>query len=422
MRMTYWAYSSLILLITSQALGGGFQLWEQDSSGIGDYHSSAAAEAINPGTQFYNPAGMTHLSGPALSTGVAYIPLSIDYQGTAGPLDTYTTANSSTDNFVPNLFLVYPFNSQFAFGFGVTVPFGSSTDYPVDNPLSDAATKTSLQTLNLNPSLAWAPNRYFSLALGFDALYAMADYDSAFYFAWHEIHTPETLNSLENNLTDWAYGWNGGLMLYPTEHFRFGLSYRSSLRLDGMGTSDYKDPIEPVSNPNLSGVIHLPATWIMGVYADISQQWSLLFSAFYTEWSDFNNLVLNNVQVIDDVSTISIHENYQNSWNLAFGAHVWVVPQFIQLKLGVGYDQTPTLVGYRDVRLPDSPKYSVSYGLHVDASKSCVVDFGWTHFFVEDAVVDNSKAMSDNVSMFTTTIGQTKTQVNVIGIQLSWKI
>lgn len=407
--------------ISGGVMAGGFQLWEQDASGIGDYHASAAAEAENPGTQFYNPAGMTHLSAPALSGGVTYVPLTIRYSGTAGLMQDYTQATSSTNNFIPNLYLVYPFKQKYAFGFGVTAPFGSSTDYPINNPIADAATKTSLETINFNPSIAWAPTTLLSMAVGFDALYAMADYDSAFYFLPQSFDPPQAPWPLTNNLTGWAYGWNAGVMLYPTEHLRFGLSYRSQLELDGTGDSHYTSPLASASNNQLSGVINLPPMWIMGLYADVNTRWSLLFSAFFTQWDYFSHLVLHNVQVFDEPETIEVDENYRNSWNLALGAHYWIIEHFMMLKMGVGYDQTPTTLGHRDVRLPDAPKYSIALGLHFDALKSLVLDVGWTHFFVDNGAVDNSKAMSDNVSAFTTTVGKTKSYVEVLGVQITWK-
>lgn len=407
--------------VCSHALAGGFQLWEQDASGIGDYHSSAAAEAVNPGTQFYNPAGMTHLTSGALSGGVTYIPLTIHYSGTAGPDEVNTQATSSTNNFIPNLYVVYPFKQHYAVGFGVTTPFGSSTDYPLNNPLADAATKTSLQTLNFNPSVAWAPTQMLSLAVGFDALYAMADYDSAFYFLSHQFVPAQEPWPLANNLTGWAYGWNVGVMLYPMDQLRFGLSYRSALQLDGAGDSTFKSPFATEKNNDLSGVIDLPPMWIMGLYADLNTRWSLLFSAFFTQWDYFSTLSLHNVQILDEAQTVNVDENYRNSWNLALGAHYWIIEKFMMLKMGVGYDQTPTTLGHRDVRLPDAPKYSIALGLHFDALKTLVLDVGWTYFFVQDAQVNNTLAMSDNVKAFTTTVGTSKSNVEVFGLQATWK-
>lgn len=431
-------YFSIIFagfLYSSSVMSGGFQVWEQDASGIGDYHSGGAAEALNAGTQFYNPAGMNNLKHIELSAGIAYIPLQISYFGNVGfipdaPPMAVTTATSKTNNFIPNLFFVYPVDKYFAFGFGVTVPFGSSTEYPIDNPLSAAATKTQLQTINLNPSIAIKLSQYFSVGLGFNALWGKAIYDSAAPFL-----TPPV--PLSNQLSGWGYGWNVGALLYLTPATRMGISYRSRIQLDGRGRSQYIDPFFPTSNDTLSATLQLPATTILSFYTDINPDWALLFSAYYTSWDVFTHLNLNDVLISNDPTTLPIlvpvNENYVNSWNFALGAHYWI-SSTVMFKVGVGYDETPIQPGYRDVRLPDAAKYALALGVHWDIIPLLTLDAGWIHFFVPDAVVDNSNAISvtpaeaksfatiAQLKAATQTNGISRTEVNVVGMQLSWKI
>jgi long-chain fatty acid transport protein len=45
------------------ASASGFQLIEQNASGLGNAYSGLAAVADNASTIFYNPAGMTQLPG-----------------------------------------------------------------------------------------------------------------------------------------------------------------------------------------------------------------------------------------------------------------------------------------------------------------------------------------------------------------------
>ncbi|OGO91877.1 MAG: hypothetical protein A3F10_00675 [Coxiella sp. RIFCSPHIGHO2_12_FULL_42_15] len=417
--MSQWlrvSYFFTGFFFATQLWAGGFQVWEQDASGIGDYHSGAAAEALNAGTQFYNPAGMNHLKNGELSAGIAYIPLIIDYTGTVGGPGAQTTANaiSNTNNFIPNFYAIMPIDPHFALGFGVTVPFGASTEYPIDNPIAAAATKTELQAINLNPSIAVKLTKYFSVGVGFDALWGKAIYNSAF-----TIFTPTI--PLQNTLQAWGYGWNAGVLFYLTPKTRLGVSYRSSIQLDGEGQSEYlDDPI--VTNSHLTATLQFPATTIFSIYSDITDKWALLLSAYYTQWSVFNSLNLQNVLVLGSPTTISVHEDYVDSWNLAGGVH-YKISKRVLLKLGLGYDQTPTQPGFRDVRLPDAPKYALAMGVHWDVIKALGLDVGWIYFFVKPATIDNSQSMTDDdIRMLTQTNGTAKTEVSVIGLQISWKI
>lgn len=403
-------------LTFSSALAGGFQLWEQDASGIGDNHAGSAAEALNAGTEFYNPAGMTNLPHFVTSLGLTYIPLDINFTGTVGFDNTSTTAESKTNNYVPNFHLVYPINSRVAIGFGLTVPYGLATEYPKDNPIAAAATKTDLKTVNLNPNLAVAVTRYLSVAAGFDVLYGQAEYDSV-------DPTSDPVTNINNKLSDWAYGWNAGALIYFTSHTRVGVSYRSQIELNGKGTSF--DEGADILNDDLLGTIELPPTWNFSFYSDVNKRISVLFSAYYTQWSVFDDLILQNVSALGQKITIGIHENYRNTVALAAGVHILLLKN-LMLKLGVGHDQTPTQNNLRDVRLPDSDRYSLAMGLHWQTSRTVVLDFGWMHFFADAAAVNNSQAQlptnpfSQVLGELGQTIGTSRSSVNVVGLQLSW--
>src|SRR3990167_3117571 len=205
-------------IFSAQSLAGGFQLWEQNAAGIGDYHSGAAAEADTAATAFYNPAGVIRLKHQQISFGAAVIPFNISYTGSAGS-KTVLNAPGNTFNIVPNFQYAIPFAQRWAFAFGVTTPFGLSTDYPDVKYVNTLATETKLKTINLNPSMAYALNKYLSLALGFDVMYGSADYDS------------DVFSPLTSDLSGWNCGYNAGLLLQFSSRTRLGLSYRSAITI-----------------------------------------------------------------------------------------------------------------------------------------------------------------------------------------------
>src|SRR5687767_1395852 len=54
---------ALALSISGQASAGGFALNEMSAGSVGNSHAGGAAAAEDPGTIYYNPAGLTRLSG-----------------------------------------------------------------------------------------------------------------------------------------------------------------------------------------------------------------------------------------------------------------------------------------------------------------------------------------------------------------------
>src|SRR5574338_235855 len=66
------------------AYGSGFQLMEQNASGLGNAYAGQAAAAENASTIFYNPAGMTLLPGKQVSGAIHAIGLSAKFSDNGG--------------------------------------------------------------------------------------------------------------------------------------------------------------------------------------------------------------------------------------------------------------------------------------------------------------------------------------------------
>ena len=116
------------------------------------------------------------------------------------------------------------------------------------------------------------------------------------------------------------------------------------------------------------------------------------------------------------ITTLTVNENYRNTWNLALGAK-YHVNQFLSFEGGFGHDQTPTQIGYRDIRLPDNNPYPRSLGINIQPSKNLAWSLGWTHFFVPTTPIDNS--LSDPSGKVGVSIGTETGNINVIGTQFS---
>lgn len=423
--MTVLRYSGVFssVIMMGSAFAGGFQLWEQDSSGVGDYHAGAAAEGDTAGSEFYNAASVIRLKKPQVSFGAALIAIDANYTGVAqvfvspsAPPFTLPVNNAPGGKVaaVPNFHIVAPFAHYWAFTFGITTPFGLETDYPDVAPVNLLATKTKLQTINLNPSLVYAVNKYVSIAAGFDALYGSADYDS-------DIFSPIT-----SELKGWDYGYNAGVMVQFTPNTRVGVSYRSAITIDAQGDSTSTSILSglPV-NGKTSAAFPLPATTIFGVFHRFNDQFSVMASAFYTQWSSFGQLVLKNLATPAGISTITINENYVNTWNFALGGK-YHIDKHITLQAGVGHDETPTQNFYRDIRLPDNSRWVMALGLTITPKPGFHWSMGWTHLFLPPTPIDNSRsynaAGSTGNSRPSISIGQAKGNVNIFGIQLAFDV
>ena len=413
-KITRLSLAIVLMFATAAAQAGAFQLFEQSAAGTGNYHAGGAAEANDASTEFYNPAGMVRIHHQQISVGGVIIPADVNFKGRVSGLTLAGSTpsggvNGGTFNFVPNLHYVLPLSDHFFFGFGVTIPFGLATDYPSNLPssVSQAATKTKLQAININPNLAVAIDDHLSLAVGFDALYGKAEYDAVI-----PLFGPSL--TFNNTLSNWAYGFNLGLLFQFNPHTRIGVSYRSEIRIKASG----KSTLTGLPSTTVRATLPLPATTTLSIYHDFTKKLAVMASAFYTEWSDFATLSLMNTALLPG-GAIVVHENYRNTWNLAIGAN-YKVSHKVTLKVGAGHDQTPTRDGFRDIRLPGANRYALALGIHVQATNTLGVEAGWTHFFISKANVNNSKGTLG--TLLPTQIGTATVNVNVIGCQLTWDI
>jgi long-chain fatty acid transport protein len=451
--------AALFLGSCGSAFASGFQLFEANGLGTGDYYASAVAGAFDASTASFNPAGLMLIPNQQIVLSAVSIFSNIHFQGS----DTWTNptaTNGISTQFntalapsysqsgsvqgggyalVPGFDYVAPINNSMAFGFSVGVPFGLQTSYSDSSFLRYAATQTSIQVIDISPSLAFQFTDHLSFGIGPDAEYVTATLNSiAGLPNWAQSQNLPA-NSYdtqsENNATGWGYGWHTGLMYEFTPDTRVGLAYHSKVSVEVNGTSKFQGPlaggpgtlINPVSsqftNTNLSANTTLPATTMFGFYHAFNPMWSVDAMAAYTQWNVFNSLNLENVAAVNsilgpDAIEVIVPQGFHNSWRFAGGVNYQPCQQWI-IRAGLGYDQSPTDDQYRNVRLPDGNRFATAIGVHYQYNKQLGVDLGWTHLFFQNGDVNVVNTLGSQVS---TTVGTAESYANLVGVQLTWNI
>ncbi|MBI5448386.1 MAG: transporter [Gammaproteobacteria bacterium] len=441
---------ALTALWSSQALAGGFLLWEQNGAGVGDYHAGYAVDAADASTEFYNPAGLTYLKNTQAVAGLVIVPTKIEYTGTVQvstinppPVAAQYVSGAPAGgvNAIPDFHFAQALSPRLWWGLGVNVPFGLATDYSTDTYLRYGATKTQLQTIDVTPSLGYKLFNNFSVGAGLDAVYAQATFDQYSGFADNPFF--DTLS--DNRLSSWGYGYHLGALYQVTPRSRLGLAYHSKVDEEMTGRSRFVgylansgaflDPLvygEQISNELKSSLSLPPYTTLSGLY-NLTQQWTLLGSVTYTQWSYIKALELQNLAIADSSTGTAtnngvayINQDFRNTWNVALGAEYAVSPK-VMLRTGVGYDQTPVRdSSLRYIPTPDADRYAVAVGGHYQVNKKVGTDIGWTHLFILNAPVHSSSTVGVNPNnpnpngQTVTANGTVNTTADVFGFQLSW--
>lgn len=315
------ALAVAVALISTCARSAGFQLNEFSSSGLGRAYSGEGAIADDAGNVSRNPALITMFDRPTFSAGAVYIDPDVDITGHSDLTGQSANAkNIAPTAWVPNLHFVAPINDQFGWGASITSNYGLATEFTDNYAAGIYGGKTDLQTINLNLSGAYRLNNSWSFGLGFDAVYAKAKIEryagSLGPLLSQQLIARGVPASLTNGINtpdsqiahlkgdEWGFGWNAGILYELDKDNRWGLTYRSEVKIDFEG--DYKSSINPNLNnilgsmglpygtmgatQNGSLTLNLPEMWEISGYNRVAPQWAIHYSMAYTSWSQFRGV------------------------------------------------------------------------------------------------------------------------------------
>lgn len=413
----------LSLLLTStlgafsiNASASAFQLYEQDAGSMGDYHSGYAVNQDDSASaSFYNPAALTTLKQQQITTGVAAVDTNMRFKGSVTPPlgeTTSGTTNGGVLAYLPNGYYALPVSQyHMVFGIGMSVPFGLATEYGQDSFVSSYATRTDMEIVDITPAVGFQLNQWLSAGFGLDIERLGADFNNLVYDEFSD----------KSGGSSWGHGWHGGILIQPDNKTRIGFSYHSKVVQKLSGHNDiYDNGVFAGRSDNVTSRITMPAWSALSFSRELSSKWTVLATAMYTEWSVLKTLTLRNLAT-SDPSTVAVPQNFKNTWNFALGAHYQLSSAWM-LRAGTGYDMTPTNNKYRNLRLPDSNRYALAFGIQYNWHKTFIVDLGYLHLFMPKTAIDNDPTQfntpgSDSLA---SSQGHVRSHANLYGLQVTY--
>ncbi|KAB2966178.1 outer membrane protein transport protein [Zoogloea sp.] len=384
-------------LAAGHAGAAGFQLLEQNASGIGNAYAGSAAVAENASTIFFNPAGMTQLQAREASVGLAMVRPTFKFSdrgsstGVLGGTGTGSDAGSWAA--IPNGYLSWGLTKDIYVGVGFGAPFGLVTEY--DNPwLGGAqAIKFDIKTYNINPSVAWRVNDKVSLGAGLNYQRMEAEYTRLATVTSAALSaTRATLDAGDNN-----WGWNVGALFTLSPTTKVGVSYRSKIKHELTGSLAVSGPAAGASPALSTGSaradVELPDTFILSVAQSLNDKWEMLGDISWTGWSSIPRVdIVRTSGALSGATVQTLDTHFRDTWRYALGAN-YRYTDAIKLKFGVANDQTPVPdAQHRLVSLPDSNRTWFTTGAQVKLDKASVVDVGVAYLHVPESHIDNNQA------------------------------
>ncbi|HGF0770509.1 TPA: long-chain fatty acid transporter FadL [Kluyvera georgiana] len=409
-RYTKSALAVAVALVSTQAWSAGFQLNEFSSSGLGRAYSGEGAIADDAGNASRNPALIMMFDRPTFSAGAVYIDPDVNISGKSPLTGRSTDAdNIAPTAWVPNVHFVMPINEQFGWGASVTSNYGLATEFNDNYAAGMYGGKTDLQTANLNLSGAYRLSSNWSFGLGFDAVYAKAKIER--YAGETSLLFPGAtgqavgITGPDSQIAhlkgdEWGYGWNAGILYELDKNNRWGLTYRSEVKIDFDG--DYKSSITSRGNQifaargitglpygtdgrtiNGSLTLNLPEMWEVSGYNRVDPQWAIHYSIAYTSWSQFQELKATGS---NGQELFYKDESFKDAYRIALGT-TYYYDKTWTFRAGIAFDDSPVPANHRSISIPDQDRFWLSAGTTYAFNDDASIDVGASYMHGQSVTV-----------------------------------
>ncbi len=457
-----------VAALPTPVFASGFQLFEQNGSGLGNAYAGQAAGVKDASAIHFNPAALTRAKGWNFVVSAETIGLSNTFANTASAVPSagpYTfkvpLGNEGNDAGgwipVPNGYLSGQVTDRIWLGFGVNVPFGLETDWDPAWMGRFHATKSKVEARTYTPTIALQLSDTLSVGVGAAYQDIDADFNSGVAFGGlsyagtaqavagyplpvqqaalaavnaqlgPEGQSLEGAGLISGSSHEW--GWNAGALLKLGEQAHLGVTYRSKIEHNIEGTVTFQGAptfalpgaLAPIGNAlnakfasgPVKATITLPETWSVaaaweGEKAEVLADWT------WTGWDVLQSLDINRA---DGSALSSVPLNFQNSWRVGLGVNYKMSPAW-KLRLGTAYDKAPVQDEFRTPRLPDSNRVWAAGGFEWKVSEKARFDVAYAHIFIDEGTSDlaNISATGTPVGAL---VGTYSSKTDIVGAQLT---
>ncbi len=400
-----------LLFFAGSLFASGFQINEHAARAVamGGAFTGVANDAS---AVYFNPAGITQLSGTSVSAGVTMIMPSASFRGVSPAVTEYKMQDQT---FTPiNFYLTRQISSKLHVGIGLNNPYGLGSKWD-DNWIGKyLAVETEVRTFFLSGNVAYQFTKCLSVAVGIN--YAYGDVTIMKYVPLPDPIYGDFKLSLDGNGT--SIGFNVAAFFKPSDKFSVGVSYRSSNKFDFAGTAKSEEGPAALASQLPSGDITASLTTPMnltvglGFYPNDNLTLSADFQ--YVGWSSYDKLSVDFANPATE--DIDVAREYQNSWIARAGFEYKM--NSLALRGGLLYDKNPVKDQLVEPSLPDADRIGFNAGLGYNLTENISVDISYMYLrFAERTITNSEQTYTAGNSPFN---GVYNSYAHLFGINLSY--
>jgi long-chain fatty acid transport protein len=380
------------------ASAGGFELYEESPSGVA-MAGAMTAMALDASTLFYNPAGVAMLRG-----GNALLGVGLGFGFTSATLPATSTADSIKTDAQPQLFtlpevyVTHHLTERWAAGIGMFTQFGNGVHWndngvqggmSVPFPGRFLATNTQIQTVTINPTVAFRVNDYFSIGAGLDVLLASAELARQLQLG--DVETGAHLGG-----TSQGVGGNAGVIAtLIKDRLAVGFSYRSAVDLTFGMQAHFGVPPELQTllvDQKAQTSIQMPHNFSFGVMVRPLLPLTISVDVHHTLWQSLNELRV----TFENPGTPALAA--QTKWNASTSVRLglqYVLKNAVALRLGLGYEKGSVPIDTLDPTAPVSDRWLVTGGVAYTVPRGVMRGFGGGVGYIAGLSADRTATRTD---------------------------
>lgn len=418
-------FATLAAAAPASVLAGGFSLNEQSASAMGVANAGTAANPENATTVFFNPAGMSQLSGTNLSFGAAVLDIDAELKEGTGsavredgrPVDGGSGGDIADPAVLPNLYMTREINNWLDVGFGLHAPYGLAADYDDDFKGRFFADETELTAIAFSPSIAVNDGNGLSIGAGVNVIYAEGKLTKFQDYSGNEADLGQSPGTFEDGYADVegddvALTFALGMLWEYSERTQFGISAQTGAELNLDGDAEISNL--PQGSLGTDGLVfnqstvtekatvplEIPESITFGARHRLTDTVTLLAGATWAKWSRFEALDIVSREddgpvssqagpgLGDDSLIAHVSENWKDTWQANVGA-IWQATPEWALKAGYAWDESPVNDDFRTARIPSGDREWLTLGAqYADARSGWTVDVAAGVLLFDDQDVD----------------------------------
>jgi long-chain fatty acid transport protein len=398
-------FAFLLVACAPAVLGAqGFGVYELSTCTMGRAGAVAANPCADGSAIFFNPAGLTALSGTHVSVGGTLI---APTGGFTDDLFGQKTSMTKQTFLVPNVFVTRHLSPKFSAGIGLYAPYGLGTEWPTTFAGRFEGYKTTLKSFYIQPTAAYQVTPRLSFGLGVAYVHSSVELHqrldlsqqvAAPNITFAMLGIPAGTDFADASLSATANGiaFNGGVTYKVTDRLTVGGHFMTKKTLGFSGSATFTqiatglvlppgNPITPggvaapmdlvlapefaTSGPLSGGPattdLTLPDQGTIGVSYKLSDTW--MVSADYQQvvWGWFNKLQVNFANPL--TPPLSAYEGYRDSNAFRFGTEYTYSPR-VTLRGGFLHHSAAAPNETVTPRLPEGPRNEFVIGASVGLS------------------------------------------------------